>query len=96
MRSGLLQAVNALAVGGRLVVISFHSLEDRIVKRFFQKLTRPEPGNRRLPVNPETEAPLFKSTGKFLPTADEIANNSRSRSAVLRVIQRVAVGEVLV
>lgn len=95
LKQGLSQALNALNIGGRLAVISFHSLEDRIVKRCFQQLSRPAPGNRRLPAMTQS-TPLFRLLDKHLPGSDETSENVRSRSAVLRIIERVAAGEVTV
>lgn len=86
LRSGLQQALQLLQPGGRLAVLAFHSLEDRIVKRSFQTLARPPAGNRRLP-QPQAVTPDYRLIGKWLPTAVEIESNPRSRSAVLRVIE---------
>jgi 16S rRNA (cytosine1402-N4)-methyltransferase len=82
-----------LATGGRLAVISFHSLEDRIVKRFFASASRPFGGDPRLRRAPIREAALPPSPLRVLgraikPSAAEIARNPRSRSAVLRVAER--------
>ena len=85
------QAVARLAPGGRLAVISFHSLEDRIVKRFMQGAARPEMP-RRLPLR-QSEMPqaTLKIVGRPLkPTSEEIAANPRARSATLRVAERSA------
>ncbi|GAB4120194.1 MAG: 16S rRNA (cytosine(1402)-N(4))-methyltransferase RsmH [Wenzhouxiangellaceae bacterium] len=89
LRSGLTQALQVLEPGGRLAVLAFHSLEDRIVKRSFNALARPAVGNRRLP-QPAAHNPDYRLIGKWLPTAAEIASNPRSRSAVLRVIEYCA------
>ncbi len=81
-----------LAVGGRLVVISFHSLEDRIVKHFIRRHYRgPEdrmpPG---LPVRTQPFLPRLKPVGKIIrPQADELEANPRARSAVLRIAERL-------
>lgn len=86
-------ALAALAVGGRLVVISFHSLEDRIVKRFMRGQARPP-----LPPVPmaPVPAPALKLIGKAVrPTAADIAANPRARSAILRVAERTAAPKVL-
>lgn len=84
------QAINCLETGGRLAVISFHSLEDRIVKRFMQQYSKPAPLPRWAVVKEaEREQPPLKLIGKAQkPTVSEIAANSRSRSAVLRVAER--------
>ncbi len=88
--NGLAAGFAALAPGGRLAVISFHSLEDRRVKRYFRTLTRPAPLPRRVPVRDAalvTEA--VDVAGPVAPTAAEIARNPRARSAKLRVIAKV-------
>ncbi len=88
LRIGLRAAMRVLRVGGRLAVISFHSLEDRIVKQTFKAASSKPAVNRRLPV-PDMPEPEFFNHKRQLPGADEIVSNSRSRSAVLRVIERV-------
>lgn len=88
LRTALAQAVEALAPGGRLVVISFHSLEDRIVKRFLRAEARPAPPAPGLP--PPREPRLRLVGGPVRPGAAEVATNPRARSAVLRAAERVA------
>jgi 16S rRNA (cytosine1402-N4)-methyltransferase len=85
------QALAHLASGGRLAVISFHSLEDRIVKRFMQGLARPEVP-RRLPLRAsEMPQPALKLVGRAVkPSPEEVRSNPRARSAVLRVAERTA------
>jgi 16S rRNA (cytosine1402-N4)-methyltransferase len=85
------QATAHLAAGGRLAVISFHSLEDRIVKRFMQSLARPEVP-RRLPLRAsEMPQPALKLLGRAVrATAEETRRNPRARSATLRVAERTA------
>jgi 16S rRNA (cytosine1402-N4)-methyltransferase len=89
LEDGLEAAFSRLKPGGRLAVISFHSLEDRIVKRFMAARAKAPPANRRLP-----------EVGAFVPTlrlvgdarkasGRELAANPRSRSAVLRVAERI-------
>jgi 16S rRNA (cytosine1402-N4)-methyltransferase len=82
--------VDALSPRGRLVVISFHSLEDRIVKRSLREHSQPPPLPKRLPLRAaEVPQPRLKLIGKMQrPTADEIAANPRARSAVMRVAER--------
>ena len=84
------QAVAALRPGGRLAVISFHSLEDRIVKRFLRDEARPPQLPARLPVRAaELLPPRLRLIGKpVTPGEAEIAANPRARSAVLRVAER--------
>ena len=85
------RALERLAAGGRLAVISFHSLEDRIVKQFFARAARP-PVPRDLPLREsEMPPPLLKLIGKPVhASAEEIARNPRSRSAVMRVVERTS------
>jgi 16S rRNA (cytosine1402-N4)-methyltransferase len=86
------QAVARLAPGGRLAVISFHSLEDRIVKRFMQALARPQVP-RRLPLRAsEMPQPALKIVGRAQRASrQETTRNPRARSATLRVAERTAV-----
>ncbi len=92
LESGLDGALLRLKTGGRLVVISFHSLEDRIVKRFIARHAKAPPANRRLP---ELDAfvPTLKTIGDA-QRADpaETAANPRARSAVLRVAEKLGDG----
>ena len=85
------QVVAALAVGGRLVVISFHSLEDRIVKRFMRDASRPPQLPARLPVRAaDMPKPKPAMVGKAVRPSDEaVSANPRSRSAVMRVAERL-------
>lgn len=86
---GLRQALAVLAPAGRLVVISFHSLEDRIVKTFMRDQARGVQLPRRLPVTGSPAGGLLRLVGKPLrPSAKEIVDNPRARSAVLRVAER--------
>ncbi|HSG58171.1 MAG TPA: 16S rRNA (cytosine(1402)-N(4))-methyltransferase RsmH [Woeseiaceae bacterium] len=83
------QALDVLARGGRLCVISFHSLEDRIVKRFMREASREAPQYRGLPDVPEAFRPKLRIIGKAIAaTAQEVADNARARSARLRVAER--------
>lgn len=85
----LRQTVDILCVGGRLVVISFHSLEDRIVKRFMRLLTHGEAVLKKIPIVGDSADVRFKLVGKFKPTQLEIAVNPRARSAILRVAEKI-------
>lgn len=89
LEAGLEAAVARLKPGGRLAVISFHSLEDRIVKQYFNKLAKAPPGNRRMPVESGFVPALELIGGAIKADEAELAANPRSRSAVLRVAQKV-------
>ncbi len=91
LKSALAAALTCLAPKGRLAVISFHSLEDRIVKQTIAAAARPAAALARLPI-PEKDMPrpVLESLGRILPGDDEISENPRSRSAVLRVAQRTS------
>ncbi|MBI1732215.1 MAG: 16S rRNA (cytosine(1402)-N(4))-methyltransferase RsmH [Gammaproteobacteria bacterium] len=85
------QAVAVLRTGGRLAVISFHSLEDRIVKRFLRTEARGDPHAPEMPVRAADLKPRLRLIGAAQrPAAAEVARNPRARSAVLRVAERTA------
>ncbi|ETD72340.1 16S rRNA methyltransferase [Pelistega indica] len=89
----LASILNLLAPEGRMAIISFHSLEDRLVKQFIAKAVNPAAAiSRHLPLR-ESEMPqaLLKSFGKIVATKQEVEENPRSRSAVLRVAERTEV-----
>jgi len=91
LESVLPQAVEVLAPGGRLCVISFHSLEDRLVKRFIRDQQRGPELPPDLPVVAQAFAPRLRVVGKPLrPGEEEVRGNPRARSAVLRVAERAA------
>ncbi len=91
LQRGLAATLAVLGAGGRLVVISFQSLEDRLVKRFMQRAARPAEELARLPVLPPSAHPKLRIVGKKLrPGAAEIARNPRARSALMRVAERLA------
>jgi 16S rRNA (cytosine1402-N4)-methyltransferase len=91
LERGLAGALEVLSPGGRLAVISFHSLEDRVVKRFMQRESQVNPAVARLPVIPAEARPRLKLIGrKQRPEAAELARNPRARSALLRVAERLA------
>lgn len=90
LERGLEAGVEALKPGGRFAVISFHSLEDRIVKRFFVDEERGCICPPELPVCVCGRTPRLRIIGKPVrPTADEIADNPRARSAIMRVAERL-------
>ncbi len=92
LEAGLHNAVQLLAPGGRLVVISFHSLEDRLVKRFMRQDPPPSNLPRRLPppTYPTSAGPRVKPIGKpIFPNPAEYARNPRARSACLRIAERL-------
>ncbi|RYY03604.1 MAG: 16S rRNA (cytosine(1402)-N(4))-methyltransferase RsmH [Gammaproteobacteria bacterium] len=84
------QALKVLAVGGRLVVISFHSLEDRVVKRFIRRQELGDPVPRGLPIRDEQLNKRMRSCGKAIKASDgEVDVNVRSRSAIMRVAEKI-------
>lgn len=90
LAAGLNAAYAMLAPGARMAVISFHSLEDRIVKQFFASKVKVEQPDRRLPIKAvDLPQPLMKLIGKSKPSDAEIAANPRARSAVMRVAERL-------
>lgn len=92
LEAGLEAALDALEIGGRLVVISFHSLEDRIVKLFMRKLAKGEADNmpRNLPIQYKAFEPKIRIHGKAQFASDtETKANPRSRSAVMRVAEKL-------
>jgi len=94
LERGLEAAERVLAPGGRLAVVTFHSLEDRIVKRFLtERSGRAARPSRHAPAAPAQDAPTFELVGKqpMAPSETEIALNPRARSAKLRVAERTDV-----
>jgi 16S rRNA (cytosine1402-N4)-methyltransferase len=90
LEAGLTAAYEMLAPGARLSVISFHSLEDRMVKQFLASKAKVAQPDRRLPIRAvDLPQPQLKLITKIKPSADEVAANPRARSAVLRVAERI-------
>ena len=91
LKSGLESAVRWLAPGGRIAVISYHSLEDRIVKDFFREYSKGCTCPPALPVCVCGNKPILKVVTRkpVLPSEEEIKRNPRSRSAKLRVAERL-------
>ena len=92
LRAGLRAAETLLRDGGRLAVVSFHSLEDRIVKRFLREATGAQAGtSRHMPVAKTGAPPVFARVSRAIRASEaEIARNPRARSATLRAAVRTA------
>jgi len=91
LEKALEDAISILNTGARICVITFHSLEDRIVKHLFRKYSEINPLVKGLPVIPDEYKPLIKLINRkpILPPEKEIKENSRSKSAKLRIIERI-------
>ena len=92
LERALERCMELLTAGGRLCVISFHSLEDRIVKRFIARQAKGDPAYAGLPDMPPQARPRLRRIGRLIrPSAAEVATNPRARSARLRVAERLEV-----
>ena len=90
--SALRQALELVNVGGRVCVITFHSLEDKICKNIFKEYSTVDKNISKLPIIPDELEPKFKVVATIFPDLKELEENNRSRSAKLRVIERVKKG----
>ena len=90
LESALVQALDLLNVGGRISIITFHSLEDRIVKNIFKKYSEVDTRFAKLPYVPQEYMPKYKVICKGITASqEELSENNRARSARLRVIERI-------
>ena len=91
IETALSQALELLRVGGRVAVITFHSLEDRLVKNYFKEKTKVDDKVKGMPNIPDEYLPDFKLVVNkaIIPSEEEIENNPRARSSKLRVIERI-------
>ena len=89
LKIALESALEMLKVGGRISVITFHSLEDRIAKEIFRKYSEIDKNLSKLPFVPEEYLPKYKLIANITPSEEEVEENNRSRSSRLRVIERI-------
>ena len=89
LNDSLRQALELLTLNGRLCVITFHSLEDKLVKKIFREVSSIPNELSKLPIIPEEYLPKYKEIKTLTPNLKEISSNNRSRSATLRVIERI-------
>ena len=85
----LKDAINLIDVNGRICVITFHSLEDRLCKEIFKEVTYIDNNLKKLPIIPEEYLPNYKLINTIKPSREELKENNRARSAKLRIIERV-------
>lgn len=88
-KEALKKALKLLKVNGRICVITFHSLEDRICKEIFNEVTKNPDGYKDMPIIPKELEPKFKKIKIIEPSKKELSENNRSRSAKLRIIERI-------
>ena len=89
LEEAVLDAFNLLNIGGRLSVITFHSLEDKVISKVFKSLCSDDKLASKMPIVPEELRAKAKNILKIVPSNEELEDNLRSRSAKLRVIERV-------
>lgn len=89
LRDALEEAIEMLNVEGRISVITFHSLEDKIVKEIFNKYSKVDSSLSKLPFIPKEYLPRFKLIANITPSKEELEENNRARSSRLRVIERI-------
>lgn len=89
LEQAITDAIDLLNNGGRICVITFHSLEDKICKRIFKENSEVPSSMKKLPSIPEEYKPKLKIIAKIKPSNEEIINNKRSRSAILRVAEKI-------
>lgn len=89
LRDALEEAIEMLNVRGRISVITFHSLEDKIVKEIFNKYSKVDSSLSKLPFIPKEYLPKFKLIANITPSKEELEENNRARSSRLRVIERI-------
>ena len=87
--SSLRTSLDLLNKNGRICVITFHSLEDKICKKIFKEVSDIDPTLKKLPIIPKEYQPKFKIIANIKPSQKEIENNKRARSSKLRVIERI-------
>lgn len=85
----LKDALDLLKIGGRICVITFHSLEDKICKNIFNSVSKIDDSLKKLPIIPEEYLPKYKVIKAINPSEDELKRNQRARSAKLRIIERI-------
>ena len=88
-KKALNDALDIIDINGRIGVITFHSLEDKICKQKFKESTEINNELKKLPIIPDEYIPKFKNIGVFEPSKKELENNNRSRSAKLRIVEKV-------
>ena len=89
LKIALKSSIELLKVGGRVSVITFHSLEDRIVKEIFNEYSKVDSNLSKLPFIPEEYMPKYKVVASITPSREELEENPRARSSRLRVIEKI-------